>query len=241
MLSIIWVLLLSSNGSAIMMTNLTVSGYVINITLPTLYASYPLVYLNGSLIPSFVSGDTLKIPILGNGELMITYVPNITVGRLMTVRLGPGDYKVVVKPGVLITELRCNVSGYGRVGDDLIMNIVGPGELSYVVVPTNAKPAGQQSLLLYLLPTGVAAVIGVAYLLRRTRGSRIELNDLELSIIRFLEDSGGSALESEIAKALGAPRTSIWRSVKRLEEWGLIRVEKSGNRNRIILKRKFRH
>ncbi len=64
-----------------------------------------------------------------------------------------------------------------------------------------------------------------------------ELSEVEKKIIEILKDRGGSVLQSELYKILGIPRTTLWRAVRRLEEKGLVRIEKVNRLNKIVLVR----
>jgi len=56
------------------------------------------------------------------------------------------------------------------------------------------------------------------------------LSEVDERILAYLGERGG-AYESEIARDLGIPRTTVFRAVRRLEEAGLVAVEKRGGRN----------
>jgi uncharacterized membrane protein len=47
----------------------------------------------------------------------------------------------------------------------------------------------------------------------------------------LLRSKGGRALEAEIREALGLPKTTAWRLVRRLEKKGLVVVRKVGSQN----------
>jgi len=64
-----------------------------------------------------------------------------------------------------------------------------------------------------------------------------DLSDLEREILRIIRERGGEILQSELYRELGVPRTTLWRAVKRLEERGLVRVEKINRLNKIVLLR----
>ncbi len=64
----------------------------------------------------------------------------------------------------------------------------------------------------------------------------LNLNDYELSILKYLRSrGGGSAFEVDISRDLGIPRTTVWRSVRRLEGLGLVRITRVEGKNMVIL------
>lgn len=62
-----------------------------------------------------------------------------------------------------------------------------------------------------------------------------ELSEVEKRIVEIIKERGGSVLQSELYKILGIPRTTLWRAVKRLEEKGIVRIEKVNRLNKIVL------
>ncbi len=90
----------------------------------------------------------------------------------------------------------------------------------------------------------VGAVLAALVVLLRKRGGRPgsvateALSDLDKAILTKLAEKGGSALQSELQKELGTPKTTLWRHIKKLEKLGYVEIVKEGTFNRIILKRK---
>jgi uncharacterized membrane protein len=80
-------------------------------------------------------------------------------------------------------------------------------------------------------PAAVAAAAGVAlvaaYLGRRRP---VKLGEVDAKILDYVKRRGG-AYEADVARELGRPRTTVFRAVRRLEERGLVRVEKRDGRN----------
>ncbi|MGC9020189.1 MAG: helix-turn-helix transcriptional regulator [Candidatus Methanodesulfokora sp.] len=90
---------------------------------------------------------------------------------------------------------------------------------------------------LYLLVPAIIALI--AFLLYKKGGKRYESEELdpdEKAILDELMRRGGSMYQSELIKALGLPKTTVWRKINRLNEKGVIRVEKSEKGNIIHLR-----
>ena len=74
---------------------------------------------------------------------------------------------------------------------------------------------------------------------RRTEKKRFneqpQLRHDDLDVLKFIEESGGKALELNIRKKFIIPKTSSWRLVKRLERLGYVKVTKVGVQNEIEL------
>ena len=62
-----------------------------------------------------------------------------------------------------------------------------------------------------------------------------DLREDDKEIIKFIHESGGSALESDLRKKFLLPRTTMWRAVKRLERYELIEITKKDQQNLIKL------
>lgn len=72
-----------------------------------------------------------------------------------------------------------------------------------------------------------AAGVAVAYLGRRRP---VGLGEVDAKVLEYVRRRGG-AYEADVAGELGIPRTMVFRAVRRLEERGLVRVEKREGRN----------
>lgn len=114
--------------------------------------------------------------------------------------------------------------------------------------PTTATPTVQELPWVMLLVIVVLMVggsgIAIYIFIKRRRGvhkGMLELlSDVDLAIIKALEARGGSALQTEIQEDVKVPRTTLWRHIKKLERLGIVRVEKVGLQNRVILVRKVK-
>ncbi|TET19608.1 hypothetical protein E3J74_05840 [Candidatus Bathyarchaeota archaeon] len=100
---------------------------------------------------------------------------------------------------------------------------------------------------IYLIVTVAVVIIGSLLVLRWIKApsaekiikEHISLRQEDKEVIRFLEDSGGKAFESEIRDRYpDMPRTSLWRLVKRLERMEIVSVKRIGLQNQIKLKNK---
>jgi len=99
---------------------------------------------------------------------------------------------------------------------------------------------------IYLIVTVTVVIIGSLLVLRWIKApsaekiikEHISLRQEDKEVIRFLEDSGGKAFESEIRDRYpDMPRTSLWRLVKRLERMEIVSVKRIGLQNQIKLKK----
>ena len=63
-----------------------------------------------------------------------------------------------------------------------------------------------------------------------------DLREDDKEIVRFISNSGGEVLESELRKKFLQPRTTMWRAVKRLERNGIIEIEKKDLQNLVKLR-----
>ncbi len=77
---------------------------------------------------------------------------------------------------------------------------------------------------------------------RRTEKKKVDqqpqLSHDDLEVLKFIEESGGKALELTVRKKFIIPKSSSWRLVRRLERLGYVKVTKQGVQNEIELIRK---
>jgi len=64
---------------------------------------------------------------------------------------------------------------------------------------------------------------------------RRDLDSTDLQILQFLDDAGGEAYQADVGRVLGLPKATLSRRVAKLSRLGLIRVEKEGKLNKLIL------
>jgi len=128
------------------------------------------------------------------------------------------------------------------------------------------EDATDNSLILY---AGIIAAIGIAAIIaiKKSRSSKAiepsvtiqkeeqpkpqsldpeaifkikrDLREDDKEIINFISANGGQAYESELRKKFLQPRTTMWRSVKRLERQVIIEIEKKDLQNIVKLKSKL--
>jgi len=97
----------------------------------------------------------------------------------------------------------------------------------------------------YLIIIVSVGTVGSFLFIRRRRApsgekiirDRPYLRKEDREVIRFLEEKGGKAFESEVRERFpDMPRTSLWRLVKRLERMEVVTVKRIGLQNQIKLK-----
>ncbi|ABM80903.1 helix-turn-helix transcriptional regulator [Hyperthermus butylicus] len=113
--------------------------------------------------------------------------------------------------------------------------------------PTPTREEEESSTLLWVAVVVAAAAVAAAILVLARRGGSSEggsssptmvsavLDDTDKLILKRLQEAGGSMLQSELQRATGLPKTTLWRHVRRLAELGYVRIEKEGKANRVIL------
>jgi len=68
---------------------------------------------------------------------------------------------------------------------------------------------------------------------------RYNLRKEEKHAIKLLAERGGKAFEAEIYGALGLPRTSTWRMVRRLAGMGIVDVRKFREQNLVCVRKRY--
>ena len=66
---------------------------------------------------------------------------------------------------------------------------------------------------------------------------RPDIREDDKEIVKFISDSGGKVLESDLRKKFLQPRTTMWRAVKRLERHEIIEIEKKDMQNLVKLRK----
>ncbi|MEM3980540.1 MAG: winged helix-turn-helix transcriptional regulator, partial [Ignisphaera sp.] len=66
------------------------------------------------------------------------------------------------------------------------------------------------------------------------------LSEVDIAVIKSLEARGGSALQIELQNDINIPKTTLWRHIKKLEKLGIVKVEKIGFQNRVVLVKKIK-
>jgi len=100
------------------------------------------------------------------------------------------------------------------------------------------------ALILGVVSVGIGVLLYYINTLRKKRiiGEHLidMLSDIDKAILKALETRGGSALQTELQNDVKAPRTTLWRHVKKLEKMGIVKIEKVGLQNRVKLVKKIK-
>lgn len=214
--------------------------------------------------------DTLYLIVQKPSSVEISYIANVSILDSIFCLVIETNATVTLRISivniVLLTVPR-DIIGYKREDDTLILTIRGPQELRYTLrlqqitqtpptqTPTTNTQTTQQTpqpsteqpsrtLISIAIPAIAVAIAGtVAIYVRRRRGQRelVEiLGDVDIAIIKILDSKGGSALQTELQNEISIPKTTLWRHIKKLEKLGILRVEKVGLQNRIVLIKKVK-
>ncbi|QOJ78675.1 winged helix-turn-helix transcriptional regulator [Infirmifilum lucidum] len=118
---------------------------------------------------------------------------------------------------------------YSRLNGDLSVSIaeVPSGAQPQQTTPTQPGLAKQwQDVFLFTIAAIAAVVLGYITLRRGKRGADL-LGEEDRAIIEFLKSRGGRAYLREIREGLELPSTTALRRVRKLEEKGLVKTDKT--------------
>lgn len=106
----------------------------------------------------------------------------------------------------------------------------------------NRIPFPWTIVVLILVIVIISTCLGLYIFFTKRRSTPVAhmLSDIDFEIIKALEARGGSALQAELQNDVRIPRTTLWRHVKKLEKLGIVRIEKIGLQNRVVLLKKVR-
>ncbi len=114
----------------------------------------------------------------------------------------------------------------------------GPEEGKGVTSKTEFGIDNSQVIFLVAAVTLISLMLGSYILVRKRRVPLgIKKGSLEEKILEELEKRGGVARQSDIIKALDAPRTTIWRKIRRLEKEGYVELERAEDATIVKLKK----
>ena len=88
------------------------------------------------------------------------------------------------------------------------------------------------------IAAAITAFLILTYLYLREKRKQIyvRLSEGEAEILSILKDLGGKALQSDVIRLSGLPKTTAWRYIKKLEEKRLIKIKRQNKENLLILK-----
>jgi uncharacterized membrane protein len=201
-----------------------------------------LIWANGSLlvVPSLRVLNLTRVDsslvILAKGPGYVAYAvprrPGPTPAQPTTATAAAGTPRSTTTPAV--ASATAANSGSASNLTTQFPPVAGPPTTPTAVAATTPPPGfapGQPPG--WLLPlVAAAAAAGAAFLLLSTRRRRqqVDLGEVDAKVLEYVRRRGG-AYEADVARELGIPRTTVFRAVRRLEERGLVRVEKREGRN----------
>lgn len=198
----------------------------------------------GFLLESEVSGGTARIDAFGSPSVDVEYDAHDLVskeGRVWTFSAeAPAGLQLELPEGAAIVGMTDLPEGF-EVSDGRTQISLpgGPVEVSYIVAPAAPPP----DPLPYYAGGAVAAVAAVAggaafavLRYRRSGYNMVQMRGDDRALMLFITENGGQALESDLRKKFLLPRTTMWRTVKRLERQGLVTVEKRDSQNLVRLR-----
>ena len=259
-LMLIWIITLYNNGTSTISLNTTLTGEFVTLQLPVQPQSYILVLVNGTPTAYMINGTSIVVPVLGTANVSIMYVPRVFVkDSFIGMNVGNATVELVIPSNILIDNITLSLISMSMVNNTLIIEARGPGQFLYTVMPTTSTkhvthvttaithtPILETTMIILIAVIIITAFTLYALRIRqRWKGGKgestgvlpptLSLNDYEISIIRYLRSRGGSAFEVDIFRDLGIPRTTIWRSVRRLESLGIVRITKVEGKNMVTL------
>jgi len=221
------------------------------------------VVVDGTEAASIFDPETRRLIFVAekSGVAVVSYVADVSISNESVVSFDVetnASVKLVIPPGVFLLTPPSDVESMHARNGSITIVFRGPQRIEYIVVSlppqitsvpaqtprpseaTVSQPGAQQNILYYIAAAALAAVL-VVMLLLRSRSRKLfpeELDDIDRAIIKALEKRGGSAMQSELQKELTIPKTTLWRHVRRLERAGILRVEKVGQQNKLVLSKK---
>jgi uncharacterized membrane protein len=207
-------------------------GVIWNLTL-SLPSSSAKVYLPAdativgiSSLPDEISseGEWIKLS-FGTGTLWVSYKLEkistpLTVTRSQT--------RTEVRTATSVTESKGNESSRVKESTDSMTSE------SKTSVPSKSSENAPFWYIYILVPI----IVGVsALLLIRSRARKVEYGEIEELIIRELRARGGEMTQSDLTKALGLPRATVGRRIRKMEMEGILTLERRGNTTVVRLRR----
>ena len=178
-------------------------------------------------VPEGIKDSTVQdgyLRLLLQGPTTINYtITNITsIGAQEPSPAPPGEQDSLLGDLAMVILLGALAAGFAAGGLALARRRRAPRSAATVHEPTVPGGGGDTP------GEGQGPVVD-RELLRR------ELDSTDLEILRYLEDSGGNAYQAEVGRVLGLPKATLSRRVAKLARLGVIRVEREGKLNRLIL------
>jgi len=208
-----------------------------------------------------LSQNTISVETLGVNSLNITYFTYDLTSKEKAIWKfevnSPINFTVILPENVTIVGLSAVPIKIDTVDHHVV--VVMPSGKQYIeYIPsipkssapkkssekTSQKPSTEkkenifpENIVLFIVPALAAVLVLAVFLVKRR--SSIVLTEEEEVIVNALKRYGGRAYQFEIARELPFPKTTLWKYVRKLEEKGVIRIEKRGVQNYLILLKKI--
>jgi uncharacterized membrane protein len=207
-------------------------GIIWNLTL-SLPSSSTKVYLPAdativgiSSLPDEISseGEWIKLS-FGTGTLWVSYKLEKISTPLTVTR---SQVRTEVRTATSVTESKGNESSGIEVSTESTISEIKTS------VPSKSSENSPFWYIYILVPV----IVGVSALpLIRSRAKKVEYGEIEELIIRELRARGGEMTQSDLTKALGLPRATVWRRLRKMEMEGILTLERRGNVTVVRLRR----
>ncbi len=213
---------------------------------------------NEKPIPVIYENDTLYLIVEESSTIEISYIANISIKDGIFYLIIKRDISAILKipvVNIILLTLPREIISYKEEDNTFILMIKGPQELRYTLriptTPIQTSPSltpinigGIDYIWIYIRAIIFIASFSVIviYLIKRRKPRVLTemLSDIDIAIIKILESKGGMALQTELQDNINIPRTTLWRHIKKLEKLGIVRIEKVGLQNRIVLIKKVK-
>jgi len=214
--------------------------YLVNVSARDSIFSFSIVYEN--LTRLRVPPQIVLLAVPRNIERM-----EYAEGDLVIEFYGPEVIEYAVKTGAiarptitatLTTEEAATTTG----AETLLRTTQATGTQTFEVAERPRAQLIDQAIIIgaIALPA-IAALAAIIYSRFRRRGGFAEdrsLTKLDRMILEAIENAGGSILQGDLQAALGLPKTTLWRHVRKLGKLGYLEIVKEGSLNRLILVRR---
>ncbi|MGC8596458.1 MAG: helix-turn-helix transcriptional regulator [Thermocladium sp.] len=103
--------------------------------------------------------------------------------------------------------------------------------------PPHSAALFSTSVIIAIIILVILASIASIIMMKRRTGMLISasLDDVDEAIINALKENGGTLYQSQLQQLTNIPKTTLWRHVQRLQDRGLVKIDKVNGQNRITL------
>ena len=214
--------------------------YILKVKVPKFIPRISI--LNVSIPSKVKSGEKLGVVLnvknIGNASAtFFVKIYDVETGKILN------STNVILEPGISQTikliiqtpQVGQQKTWYLRVicGHDNVID--DKKELTLTIYVS--KPFFMSMWFFIIIAIIIIVIIGI--IIKVSRRSKIEeikpsLSEVDYMIINYLKKKK-SAYQSEISQALKLPKTTVWRHLRKLEKYGIIKIERYGNVNIVRL------